>query len=108
MTKITKQFVGLEDLMALRVICDHCGASLSLPIMGNAFRLPEMCPSCQNYWYQSYGNGTSIGDIAARLAQDVGVLRRALETKATTNIRLSLDVEVNGLDASPVSSSRDA
>ena len=108
MSKITKQFVGLEDLMALRAVCDHCGASLSLPIMGNAFRLPERCPSCMNDWYQSYGNGPSIGNIAAKLAQDVRALRHALENRDITSVRLSLDVEINGLSGVPFSSNRDA
>lgn len=110
MTKITKHFVGLGDLAALRVICDHCGASLSLPIMSNAFRLPENCPSCRYDWYQNYGNGSNIGNIALRLVQDMKALRNVLEleTKANTNIHVSLDVEVNALDAAPFSSNRDA
>jgi len=110
MTKITKQFVGLGDITALRVICDHCGASLSLPIMSNVFGLPENCPSCKYDWYQNYGNGPNIGNIALRLVQNVKALRNALdlETKANTNVHVSLDVEVNGLDVSPFSSNRDA
>lgn len=110
MTKITKQFVGLGDLAALRVVCDHCGASLSLPIMSNAFSLPENCPSCRYGWYQNYGNGPNIGNIALRLVQDVKALRNALalEAKANSNVHVSLDVEVNDLDLSPFSSNRDA
>ena len=81
MTLTIKQFAALEDIAALRVECTNCKASLSVPMSASTFNLPNTCPSYGADWYESSGNGRSVGDIMASLAQQMRLLRRAMESK---------------------------
>ena len=107
MTQSTKHYVGLTDLTSIRMSCDHCKASLSLPLRSPAFIAPHQCPSCQSDWYQSYGSGTSAGDLITKLVNDLRLLERVSVGKATNGVGFSLDLEVSELEFYPASSNRD-
>ena len=106
MTQTVRHFAALDDITALRVECLKCKTSLSIPVAVSAFSTPTSCPTCGADWYDSYGNGRSVGEIMAALAQQLKLLRRAMENK-NAGIGFSVDVEVSGLAAFPASSTRD-
>ena len=58
MTIQTKHFIELTDLIALRLTCKHCGATLSLLLSDAKLAMGEnsqstflsSCPSCHRNW----------------------------------------------------------
>lgn len=107
MTQVLKQFIELDDVIALRVECSHCKASLTLPLNSVSFKIPQMCPSCQSDWYEGYGNGRNMGDVIASFVAEVKRLRRALEDKSPVTLGFTLDLEVSGLSGARALGDRD-
>jgi hypothetical protein len=64
MTIQTKHFIELSDLVALRLVCKHCGATLSLLLSDDKLAAGEnslntflsTCPSCHREWAELGGS----------------------------------------------------
>jgi transcription elongation factor Elf1 len=70
MTKQTKHFIELSDIVALRFDCTHCGASLSLSLKSIDARKLRNCPNCNEPWAFADGQFSiekKIEELAASL-----------------------------------------
>jgi hypothetical protein len=49
----TRKFVGVRDVLGLRLVCENCRASVSFQI-DQGHRLPDKCPLCTHDWLNQY------------------------------------------------------
>jgi len=106
MTQTVKHFIDLNDLVALRVQCNECGASLALPIRNQSFSVPQNCPSYKADWYQKNGSQINMSDVIATFVSELKRVKRLLSEHPKEPLGFTLDVEVSGLPSIPASSDR--
>lgn len=58
MTKQTKQYIEVSDIVAFRCECRVCGTSLTVPVEKDVGRSILKCPRCGNGWTRLQ-NGTN-------------------------------------------------
>lgn len=79
MTTQIKRFIELGDIIALRIDCRHCGASISL-LVSRAIELERVraCPSCGRPWL-NLPTGSNIEPVVkgciAAIKETVDTLR---------------------------------
>jgi hypothetical protein len=50
MTRQTKHYIEVSEILAVRCECKHCHASLSLPLSKNVAEALIACPQCGKGW----------------------------------------------------------
>jgi len=87
---LEKQYViEFNDILAFRISCEDCGASLSIPV-GKTEYTPDECPYCRKRWFKRDEKDylheiESCMDIIAKL------IRRDQKTLCHVRLEVELD-----------------
>jgi hypothetical protein len=86
MTRQTKQFIEVADILAFRLECKHCGTSLlvSLKKVGS---LPLACANCNSDWFNDPDN---LG--RAVIGQVMGMLKKLNGLLENQGVKFSIEV----------------
>lgn len=76
MTKQTKHYIELTDILALRLECKQCHAALTLLPGDIENRILSVCPSCHYSW--AVLSETSYAALFSEFASALGRLTRTL------------------------------
>lgn len=83
-----------SDIQVIELVCDNCGASVSLQPSDVRHFASDKCPNCDEYWYSS-GN--------AKAQEATRKLIEAIHTLADTRRKAKITVRLNVRpDESPV------
>lgn len=76
----------MEEILSIRLSCNHCHASLSIPI-GVKEYAPGECPYCNEKWFQKESNDRKA---IARLQEGLSILR-SRSSEADCHIQLEIE-----------------
>jgi len=83
--------IEINDLLSIRLSCDDCRASLSIPISDKA-RTPLNCPNCGMEWFKSVD-----GMDEQQLVNTV--IQRFVKLKAGTTKAVKIQIEIEQPDS---------
>jgi len=99
MTIQTKRFIELSDILAVRLTCKHCGATLSFPIGDDKLKRDQssspflsVCPSCHQIWAEL--GGSSYESVITRTTAALNRLREILHGNPPAPLGFSLVLEI--------------
>ena len=97
MTRQTKHFIDLSDIVALRFECKHCRATISLPI-SSAIRIDSLraCANCNEPWaklHQGASMEIAIKNFVDTLKDFESVLRGRNEFSPEGGFLLSVEIK---------------
>lgn len=108
MTIQIKHFIEVSDLLALRLVCNNCGATLTLLLsdskLSSGENSPQMflseCPSCHHSWAEvggsSYEPLIRRATVALKRLQDI----LAGELKAPLGFKLAIEIKPEAVPSS--------
>jgi hypothetical protein len=76
----------INDLLSIRLSCDECRASLSIPISEKA-RTPVNCPNCGMEWFKG------VNGIGEHQLIDA-VIQRFVKMKGSTTKAVKIQIEI--------------
>lgn len=100
MTIQTKHFIELSDLLALRLVCKECGATLTLLLsdekLATGENRPQMflsdCPVCHHNWAEI--GGSSYEPLIRRATASLHKLKELLHGEAAAPLGFALTLEI--------------
>lgn len=102
MTRQTKIYIAVSDLLAVRFECNHCGGSISVP-MGKEVRVEKLqaCPNCNEPW-TAFGEGRSrrvIDEEIRGFVTSVQALDGLFRSLGELGFALSIEVPASVIDS---------
>ena len=98
MTIQTKHFIDLSDIVALRLVCKYCDASLSVPLSDEKLKTDNMknlflseCPSCGRNWAEA--GGSTNEPLITRFTAALNRLRDTFEAASHIGMTLVLEIK---------------
>ena len=100
MTIQVKHYIELSDLVSLRIVCNHCQATLILPLSDHKLReepssnmFLAACPNCHQAWTDS--GGSSYEPLVRTATAGLARLLRIMEgeTKVPLGFKLTFEVK---------------
>ncbi|MDE2103736.1 MAG: hypothetical protein KGL39_41245 [Patescibacteria group bacterium] len=89
MTMRAQHYIEVSDILAIRLECKNCGASVSFPIAKDLrFEALNACPNCSAPWLGFPASSTitpAVSDFAAAIAKTASVLKEWDNTLATVH-----------------------
>lgn len=86
MTSQTKLFIEISDVLAIRLECKKCGASLIMSL-AESVQLPRACINCNHDWWDDVDK--SAQDGIRELLAAVKKIERAIEKQG---VKFSLEI----------------
>ena len=92
MTAHLKKFIAPGDIVAVRLDCTQCGASLSIPVSGR-IRIERLfgCPSCNEPWLR-LASGMNLDTEVRNCVAALNELAQKLKHKECGGFNLNLEI----------------
>lgn len=108
MTKQTRNYIELSDIVALRFECRLCHATLTIPLAKDVrVENLKICPNCNVPWAEVPGQVNSMEKTIREFTEKVKGIQDAINRRNTIHGGFLMSLEIVEAESTPTSASRE-